>query len=442
MATTKHTPTRGQMQALNDAMKGMGITRVGRTDDVDQIAHALAPEEFPEMALMVEYQSHTECLAIATDRQLLLLKPKLFSKKRDIKRFPYHQLTDVSWKPGIANHRITLHLGKRQEVIHCSWLAGQDRGRDLVALLRSGIPEDTKAVAATPQSAKARTLEEWVYHLDPATKSGITGKLDYQQLARALDAEEMPVRMVSGAYDFRAEYSYRAKLEANADLKSGTLMATPNRLVFVHKPTFGQPLVIAISYNRIEDVTHTTGKIFGSLSIWVDGAEQKFDKIDQAKVAGWVHHVQQRAGISPVPVDAPANTLDGYLRQLDMQERELLLQSMVPQDIADLLGDGEVVERIRSVAYTDNYMLEVHAWPGVLVRTDRRLLYCSNWRGSKPAIASFKYDDIDSIDHTRGRLMGSITIVTAEATAKFDQLPDGEVAEWLELIQERAGIGA
>lgn len=443
MSTFIRKPSAAQVRALDAAAKEMGITRLGVAGDLEQLAGALSEGELPEMALMVEYKGHRECLTVATNRHLVLLVPKLFSKKRDIKLLPYDQLTDVSWKPGMANHRITLHMGKRQEVIHCSWLAGQDRGRELVERLRSYIPQAAHTTVASPQASKARALEEFVYHLDSVTKSGV-GKVDFEHLAGVLEADEMPQRMVSAAYDPLAGYNSRFRLEANADLKPGALLATGYRLVFVHKPTFGQAQTISIDYDTITDVTFTTGRMFGSVSAWVEESEQKFDKIDQGKVAGWVRHIQQGAGITPdqpgAATAASAHTVESFLRRLDKPVRDALLQVADPQQLAALMEPAEAVEHMWPTVYTDDYLLEVHQLPGVAVWTDRRLIYFSTSMGGQPYVGSFTYSSIGSIDHTRGRFMGSIIIGSEGVTATFDALLDGEVEELAQCIQERAGI--
>ena len=434
-----------QMQALNEAVKVAGITaRVESSAVVEQIMSTLTAGEVPERVLVVEYKGHKDaCWMVATDQRLMLLYPKMFSKQRNVLSLDYKQLTDVEWKPGMANHRITLCMGRKQEVCHASWLAGQDRGRELVEHLRSKIPQAAHTSAMTPQASKARQLEEFVYNLDPVTKSGI-GKVDFEYLASILDPEEMPERMIGAAYDPRAGHSYRFRLEANADLKPGTLVATINRLVFTHKPTLGKPHTVSIAYETIEDVTHTTGRVWGSVSAWVNGMEQKFDKIDQGKVAGWVRYIQQHANLTqeqPGPgTEVPPHTVEAYLRRLDKAHREALLDGADPQLLADLLEPGELVEQIHATVYTDDYILEVHNLPGVVVRTDQRLVFFSNFHQSTPYWSAFAYSDIDSIDHTRGRFMGSITIGVAQGTSKFDSLPDGEVEEWIQCIQERAGL--
>ena len=451
MGANNHNPKAVQIKAINDAIKEMGmLTRIGVSEVVEQLLDALVDDELPERTLMVDYRGHNESWLLATNQRLILMYPKLFSKKRNVQSFPYDQLTDVEWDPGKAKHRITIHAGRKKEVCHGWWMDGQGKGRDMVEHVRAKIPQGAAPVSSSPQDTKARAVEDFVSHMDEVSKAGIRNA-DIKQLADTLEADEMPERMTHVAYDPRAAYGYRLRLEAMADLQPGLLAGTNRRLIFVRKPTLGKAQVVSIAYDTIADVTFTDGNFLGSVSVWVEGLEQKFDKIDRGKVPGWVRYLQQQAGItsgqtSPETAgamnedQAKIHVVEGFLRRMEKPRREMLQGYADPRKLANLLEPGEAVQQMNITAYSDKYFLEVDRLIGVFLCTDQRVLFFSDFKGGTPYVASFTYSVIDRIHHTRGRSSGSISIWMDGVEAKFDLLPDGDIEEWVQYLKEQAGI--
>ena len=451
MGANHRNPKAIQIQAINDAIKEMGmLTRIGVSEVVEQLLDALVDDELPERILMVDYRGHNESWLLATNQRLLLMYPKLFSKKRNIQSFPYDQITDVEWAPGMAKHRITIQMGRKKEVCHGWWMNGQGTGRDMVEHVRGKIPQGAASVPHNPQDTKARAIEDFVYHMDEISKAGIRNA-DIKQLADTLEADEMPERMAQVAYDPRAAYSYRLRLEAMADLKPGLLTATNRRLIFVRKPTIGKAEVVSITYDTIAGVTFTNGTFLGSVSVWVEGLEQKFDKIDRGKVPGWVRHLQQQAGLtsgqtSPETAgatdedQAKISSVEGFLNRMEKPRREILEREVDPRKLANLLEPGESVEQMNVTAYSDESVLEVNRLVGVVLCTDQRVLFFSDFMGGNPYVASFEYPVIDRVDHTRGWLNGSISIWMDGVEAKFDLLPNGDIEKWVQYLREQAGI--
>ena len=161
MGANHRNPKAVQIQAINDAIKEMGmLTRIGVSEVVEQLLDALVDDELPERILMVDYRGHNESWLLATNQRLILMYPKLFSKKRNVQSFPYDQLTDVEWDPGKAKHRITIHTGRKKEVCHGWWIDGQGKGRDMVEHVRAKIPQGAALVPSTlkiPKPVPLRT---------------------------------------------------------------------------------------------------------------------------------------------------------------------------------------------------------------------------------------------------------------------------------------------
>ena len=229
------------------------------------------------------------------------------------------------------------------------------------------------------------------------------------------------------------------------------MTGTNRRLIFVRKPTLGKAQVVSIPYDTIADVTFTDGTVLGSVSVWVEGLEQKFDKIDRGKVPGWIRYLQQQAGItsgqtSPETAgtmnedQAKIYAVESFLNRMEKLRREIIQGQVNPQKLANLLEPGESVEKMNVTMYSDESILEVDRLPGVVLCTDQRILFFSDFMGGNPYVASFTYSVIDRVDHTRGRMSGSISIWMDGVEAKFDVLPDGDIEEWVQYLGERAGI--
>ena len=82
----------------------------------------------------------------------------------------------------------------------------------------------------------------------------------------------------------------------NATLEHGLLATTGDRLVFVSKQPFSKAKVVALPYGDIERVAFTKGLILGSVSAWVGGVEEKFDKLMSGQVENLARYVQGKIG--------------------------------------------------------------------------------------------------------------------------------------------------
>ncbi len=96
---------------------------------------------------------------------------------------------------------------------------------------------------------------------------------------------------------FMAVYDDRKGLKvSSATLEYGVLAATQGRLIFVQKPPIGKAKAIAFPHEDIERVTFTKGMMFGSVSVWVDGAEEKFDKLHKSDAENLARYVEDKIG--------------------------------------------------------------------------------------------------------------------------------------------------
>ena len=79
--------------------------------------------------------------------------------------------------------------------------------------------------------------------------------------------------------------------------KHGLLVITDRQLVFLSKTPLSAWHIYQCPYRHIDRLDHSKGMIFGSISIWVDGLEEKFDKISSFAVGDWVRALEQKVGV-------------------------------------------------------------------------------------------------------------------------------------------------
>ena len=80
--------------------------------------------------------------------------------------------------------------------------------------------------------------------------------------------------------------------------KQGLLVATDQQLVFLSKEPFSAWKVHQFPYDRIDHLEYTKGIMFGSISIWIDDLEEKFDKLIAYEVERWVRQLGEKIGTS------------------------------------------------------------------------------------------------------------------------------------------------
>ena len=81
-----------------------------------------------------------------------------------------------------------------------------------------------------------------------------------------------------------------------ATLEFGLLSVSKDKLVFVQKPPLTKDRVATFPYEDIEIVTFTKGLIFGSMSVWVDGTEERFDKFIASDAENLSRCVESKIG--------------------------------------------------------------------------------------------------------------------------------------------------
>ena len=280
------TPT--QITALNFALQNVsGLRRSAVPDLIRHIPTVLMPDEMPELALAVEYKHVDGPLLLLTNRRFMFVRNSMwpFGKPR-VSVFQCSDITSVEWSPGRARHKIVIHMGKTKEECYGIW--GQKfESRKMAEHLASKAPGRSKSVAKDARTAKVHAIENmahWIAQVD-------SGSAEMQQLPDILAEDEMPENLCDVLYDDRHGLDVSGVLN-----KFGLLVLTDRRLIFVHKHLGSRVEVHEFPYETIESVTFTKGLMLGSVSVWANGLEEKFDKMFSHSVDSWVNALEQKIG--------------------------------------------------------------------------------------------------------------------------------------------------
>jgi hypothetical protein len=268
-----------------------GIVKLVSEDWIRQLPSVLREDELPEKMLAVDYRGDPNCMIVVTNFRVMFLSSRLLSMtKFKVRDFPCYEITKVDFKPGMLKHRVTIHRGKKKEEFHGQVLEGKDRARMLAEHLATKVPGADSSIAQDAKSARRFTLDELAREYNiPTSVGGFSGALNH--LTSILEDDDMPHTLATAVYDDRKGLNL-----SGATLEIGVLALTKDRLLHVAKPPVGRAKTVSIAYEDIERVTFTKGMMLSSLSAWVNGAEEKFDKMGRSDGEKMAHHLEGKIG--------------------------------------------------------------------------------------------------------------------------------------------------
>lgn len=119
----------------------------------------------------------------------------------------------------------------------------------------------------------AHGIEEATRILDGGSK--FLGKREIKLLPELLADGEQVQALAQGTYNG----------------KQGVLVATDQRLIFVHKGLFSQT-VEEFPYGRVSSIQHSTGLIWGEITVKTAGGSEKISRCMKAQVAPFAKAAQ------------------------------------------------------------------------------------------------------------------------------------------------------
>ena len=101
---------------------------------------------------------------------------------------------------------------------------------------------------------------------------------------------------------------------------------------------------------------------------------------------------------------AKATAIARVTERIPAVDRQFLSKREI-DELPDILGEGEIVERLITGTYGNG--------SGVLAATNRRVLFVDKGRFGKLKIEDFTYDEITTIESSPGILLGKLTLYTS-----------------------------
>ena len=125
---------------------------------------------------------------------------------------------------------------------------------------------------ARPQPSKEQSIAEAVRYIDSVNKGSFGSKREIKELPKVLWEDELPEQIVTGYYNDR----------------TGLLVATDRRMIFLDKGLLGQLKVEDFWYDNISSMESTRGIVWGSVTVYSSGNKAVIDKVPKKEIDDFV----------------------------------------------------------------------------------------------------------------------------------------------------------
>ena len=442
MATAPRNPTPAQVHAINNALNDLsGIKRKLDEDLVKALPGFLLQDELPEKMLGVKYRDNPNTLMVVTNSRVLFIREGQFSSKMQMDDFPCDQIARVEYKPGMFQNGIFVWVNRGRsspskpatpKKVECYGqpTEGKDRARRMAEHLASKVCNGDGSITNKPEDARLYAIEGTVKQPGQSVSRRALKKLN-----RVLDEGEMPVQVADHVVlDDRHGLNI-----SGMGLPMGLLAATDRHLIFVNDEPFSKD-IRRLPYDGIERLDCTKGMVFGSVSIWVDGVEEKFDKLPTDQVDAFVQCIERHAGMSPSPSGAlgsagssqaamQTKTVSDFMATMDPRYREIV-KDIDTRALEGALEPGEAINRMAFVSCGELSRFNMSA----LVATDRRLIAACAERA-----VALPYAEIERVTYTKGLMFGSVSAWVGGVEYKMDKLDRAQAEEWAGHLEDKIG---
>ncbi|MCJ7647612.1 MAG: PH domain-containing protein [Candidatus Lokiarchaeota archaeon] len=213
-------------------------------------------------------------------------------------------------------------------------------------------------------------------------KLNIHKREDVKELPGILQDDEKIEKFAGGFYDNR----------------TGVIVATDQRFLFIYKTVFSGVKVKDYPYERINSVEYNQGLIYGGLQLFFKDYLIEIKSIDKTLVKGIFDYIRSKIGsaegrettVEELGKNMVSPTLDEIERQIkNLDKRKQILKRKEIKELPGILRNNEKIESIASGEYDESY--------GIIVVTDKRFLYISKSMFSGVKVKDYPYDSIDSV---------------------------------------------
>ena len=442
MAMAPRNPTPSQVHAINNALNDLsGIKRKLDEDLVKALSGFLLQDELPEKMLGVKYRDNPNTLMVVTNARVLFVRKGQLSSKLQMDDFPCDQIARVEYKPGMFQNGIFVWVNRGRsspskpatpQKVECYGqpTEGKDRAQRMAEHLASKVRNGDGSITNKPEEARLYAIEGAVKQPGQSVSRGALKKLN-----RVLDEGEMPVQVADHVVlDDRHGLNI-----SGMGLPMGLLAATDRHLIFVNDEPFSKD-IRRLPYDGIERLDCSKGMVFGSVSIWTEGVEEKFDKLPTDQVDAFVQCIESNTGMSPSPSDAlgytgssqatmQTKTVSDFVATMEPHYREIF-KYIDTRALEGALEPGEAINRMTFVSCGELSRF-IHS---ALVATDSRLIAACTERA-----VVIPYSEIERVTYTKGLIFGSLSVWVDGGEHKMDKLGRAEAEEWARHLEDEIG---
>ena len=126
--------------------------------------------------------------------------------------------------------------------------------------------------SARPQPSKERSIQEAVRYIDGVNKGSFGSKREIKELPKILWEDVLPEQIVTGYYKD----------------KTGLLVATDRRMIFLEMGFLGQLKVEDFWYDNISSMESTRGIVWGNVTVYSSGNKAVIDKVPKNEIDDFV----------------------------------------------------------------------------------------------------------------------------------------------------------
>lgn len=227
-------------------------------------------------------------MLVATDRRMLFLDKQLFGAM-ETETILYNAISAVQWSTGMMMGSVTLHAhGKSNKITNvdkqfvryfANYVETRLMGGDADAVL-DAVSAPRYAGETLPKQGQVATNREQIANCvimgDSLSNALNRGKLNL--LPTALRPGEIAKCATTGKYNDR----------------EGMLVATDQRLLFVHKPFRGSAQSDTIMYDNISAVEAQKGMMYGRITLHFNNMPNKITDVDNDAVTQFSRFVETR----------------------------------------------------------------------------------------------------------------------------------------------------
>ena len=401
--------------SINDALLAIdGIRSIDSKNEFAELTNVLGDDELPKMAIRCACVSTGvgNGLMVATNQRVVYLRKGRNLRVRDMW---YAAMTSVDAQRAGGN----ITFSSNAEKLEISYttksltLAFASFVREKVAPSAGEKFTGPESPSTETQSiAKAKAIEAALRTIDRIEE--IDSNAELAELPNVLKDNELP------------EMALKCHVVGKSGV--GIVLATNQRVIWLHK---GRNLDIKeISYTEIAAVEH----LGGGLVFSGDGERLAIGGLT-SNPSGLADLVRDKSGLleKVAATNAKTDAINEALRSIDTGGT--FSSKWEVKRLPDILGDGELPLMVASGSYKGTRSRSASI--GVLVATDRRLLFVDKGLFNSLTVEDFPYSTIQSVEASTGMMSGSVVIKSAGNAEEIGYIAKDRTHAFASFIREK-----